>query len=99
MVQRLMQNGSAEIASVTEPVRLTYLALQKYHFGHLASKNFSAEEIDVAFLLGNAALANICWRSVLGPFFGGEHLIGNDPNFMVKAIADQNKSRTPSFLA
>lgn len=31
-------------------------------------------------------------------FFGAITYIGNGPNFMVKAIAEQSKARTPSFL-
>ena len=31
-------------------------------------------------------------------FFGANTYIGNGPNFMVKAIADQARVRTPSFL-
>jgi len=31
-------------------------------------------------------------------FFGAMTYIGNGPNFMVKAIAEQSKARTPSFL-
>ena len=31
-------------------------------------------------------------------FFGAATYIGNGPNFMVKAIADQQKIRTPTFL-
>ena len=31
-------------------------------------------------------------------FFGANTYIGNGPNFMVKAIADQQKVHTPGFL-
>jgi Na+/H+ antiporter NhaD/arsenite permease-like protein len=31
-------------------------------------------------------------------FFGANTYIGNGPNFMVKAIAEQQKAHTPSFL-
>ena len=31
-------------------------------------------------------------------FFGAMTYIGNGPNFMVKAIAEHSKVRTPSFL-
>jgi len=36
--------------------------------------------------------------SVGAVFFGANAYIGNGPNFMVKAIAEQNKVRTPTFL-
>jgi Na+/H+ antiporter NhaD/arsenite permease-like protein len=37
--------------------------------------------------------------SVSAVFFGANTYIGNGPNFMVKAIADQQKVHTPSFIA
>ena len=36
--------------------------------------------------------------SVGAVFFGAATYIGNGPNFMVKAIADQEKIPTPAFL-
>ena len=36
--------------------------------------------------------------SVGAVFFGANTYTGNGPNFMVKAIADQQKIRTPTFL-
>ncbi|MBM3877219.1 MAG: sodium:proton antiporter [Verrucomicrobia bacterium] len=36
--------------------------------------------------------------SVAAVFFGANTYIGNGPNFMVKAIADQQKVHTPTFL-
>ena len=98
-VQDLVQNGGVDLTSVSEPVRQTYLALQKYHFAHLASKKISAEEIEVAYLLGNASFNNYLLAISIGAvFFGANTYIGNGPNFMVKAIADHNKVHTPSFL-
>jgi Na+/H+ antiporter NhaD/arsenite permease-like protein len=92
IVQHLVQNGGAELASVSEPVRLTYLALQKYHFAHLMSKTIGAEEIEVAFLLGNASLNKYILAISIGAvFFGANTYIGNGPNFMVKTIADDRK--------
>jgi len=35
--------------------------------------------------------------SVGAVFFGAATYIGNRPNFMVKAVADQQKVRTPAF--
>ena len=98
-VQDLVQNGGVDLTSVSEPVRQTYLALQKYHSAHLASKSIGAEEIEVAFLLGNASLnKHLLAISIGAVFFGANTYIGNGPNFMVKAIADHAKIQTPSFL-
>ncbi len=36
--------------------------------------------------------------SVGAVFFGAATYIGNDPNFMVKAIAEHQKIRVPGFL-
>ncbi|MBP9903233.1 MAG: sodium:proton antiporter [Verrucomicrobiota bacterium] len=41
---------------------------------------------------------NLAAISVGAVFFGANTYIGNGPNFMVKAIADQQKVRTPTFL-
>ena len=40
-------------------------------------------------------LTAICLSSV---FFGAMTYIGNGPNFMVKAIAEENKIKMPSFF-
>jgi Na+/H+ antiporter NhaD/arsenite permease-like protein len=37
--------------------------------------------------------------SIGAVFFGAATYIGNGPNFMVKAVADQNRVPTPGFLA
>jgi Na+/H+ antiporter NhaD/arsenite permease-like protein len=47
-------------------------------------------------LSGNAL--NLVAISVGAVFFGAATYIGNGPNFMVKAIADHEKVRTPTFL-
>ena len=53
----------------------------------------------MCFLLGNAKFnAYILAISVGAVFFGANTYIGNGPNFMVKAIAEQQKVETPSFL-
>jgi Na+/H+ antiporter NhaD/arsenite permease-like protein len=103
-VQHLVQNGGADLAtfvhgSHAEEVRQTFATLQKYHSDQLAAKRVSSEEIEIAFLLGNAAFNKfIVAISVGSVFFGANTYIGNGPNFMVKAIADQQGAHTPSFL-
>ena len=103
-VQHLVQTGGADLATFVhgehaEEVRNTFAALQRYHPERIASKMASVEEIEVAFLLGNAAFNQfILAISVGAVFFGANTYIGNGPNFMVKAIADQQGAKTPSFL-
>ena len=56
------------------------------------------EEIEVAFLLGNASFNHYILAISIGAvFFGANTYIGNGPNFMVKIIADQQKIPTPGF--
>jgi len=98
-VQHLIQTNGADIASVSEPVRQTFLALQKYHASLLASGSVSVDEIEIAYLIGNEGLNNfIVAISVGAVFFGASTYIGNGPNFMVKSIADQQKINVPTFL-
>jgi Na+/H+ antiporter NhaD/arsenite permease-like protein len=98
-VAMLVQNGGVDLSNASEQVRGTYAGLQKYFGNALAAKTVSREQIEVAFLLGNAALNHyIVAISVGAVFFGANTYIGNGPNFMVKAIAEQQKVHTPTFL-
>ena len=103
-VQHLVQTGGADLATFVhgehaEEVRNTFAALQRYHPERIAAKTAGVEEIEVAFLLGNEAYNQfILAISVGAVFFGANTYIGNGPNFMVKAIADQQGAKTPTFL-
>jgi Na+/H+ antiporter NhaD/arsenite permease-like protein len=91
---------SSFTAAHAEQIRTTLAALSKYHPSDLAAQNVDGEQIEVAFLLSNAALNQFIVATSLGAvFFGANTYIGNGPNFMVKAIADQQKVHTPGFLA
>jgi Na+/H+ antiporter NhaD/arsenite permease-like protein len=101
-VQHLVQTRGADLASLTgahaEQIRQTFAALRKYHAAAVASGYVSAEDIRVCFLLGNAAFHKFILAISAGSvFFGANTYIGNGPNFMVKAIAEQNKVHTPTF--
>ncbi|MBM3879813.1 MAG: sodium:proton antiporter [Verrucomicrobia bacterium] len=102
-VQHLVSTHGADLAAVTGPhaeqVRQTFLALEKYHAAKVAAGTVGVEQIEVAFLLGNVAYNNyVVAISVGAVFFGACTYIGNGPNFMVKAIAEQKKVHVPSFL-
>ncbi len=102
-VQHLVQTGGADLATVTGPhaeqIVNTFAALQKYHAADLAAKRVPLEEIEVCYLIGNTSLNSLLLAVSIGSvFFGAGTYIGNGPNFMVKAIADQQKAHTPSFL-
>jgi Na+/H+ antiporter NhaD/arsenite permease-like protein len=80
-------------------VDLTVQALRKYHAARLAAGKVGTEEIEVAFLLGNLRFNQFIVAISIGAvFFGANTYIGNGPNFMVKAIADQQKVHTPGFF-
>ena len=102
-VTQLVQAHGAGLAGVTgqyaEEIRQTFLALQKYHAEGVARGSVSADEIQVAYLLGNVKFNTyIVAVSVGAVFFGANTYIGNGPNFMVKSIADHQKVHTPSFM-
>jgi Na+/H+ antiporter NhaD/arsenite permease-like protein len=102
-VSALVQNHGADLAAVTGPhaeqIRCTVAALQKYHPTFLVSDQVTVEQIEVAFLLGNASFnVYILAISIGAVFFGANTYIGNGPNFMVKSIADHAKVHAPTFL-
>src|SRR3989440_6149793 len=102
-VQRVLQTHPADLTAITGPqaeqIRQTVLALQKYHATQVAGGTVSMDNIEVAFLLGNASLNQyILAISISAVFFGANTYIGNGPNFLVKAIADQQKIHSPTFL-
>jgi Na+/H+ antiporter NhaD/arsenite permease-like protein len=100
-VQQLVQSKIAgpEAMALPAEVENTLRALEKYRANHLAAAGVSRESIEVAFLLGNVRFNQfILAISVGAVFFGANTYIGNGPNFMVKAIADHQKVRTPGFF-
>jgi Na+/H+ antiporter NhaD/arsenite permease-like protein len=102
-VAQLIRHHGADLAGVSGPhadqIRLTYEALQKYHPAALAGGQISTEQIEVAFLLGNASFNHyLVAISVGAVFFGANTYIGNGPNFMVKSIAHHEKVNTPTFM-
>jgi len=99
-VQHLVQSSvPVDLSAASEPVRQTWLALQKFHPALLASRGVGREEIEIAYLLGNAVFSKYILAISIGSvFFGALTYIGNAPNFMVKAIADHQKIHTPTFL-
>jgi Na+/H+ antiporter NhaD/arsenite permease-like protein len=76
----------------------TYLSFLSAVIG-LARSLMGTDDIGTAFLLGNSPFNEcVVAISVGAVFFGACTYIGNGPNFMVKAIADQQKVRMPGFL-
>jgi Na+/H+ antiporter NhaD/arsenite permease-like protein len=65
----------------------------------VAARGVSLDEIKVCRLLGDVALNRyLVAISVSAVFFGAFTYIGNGPNFMVKAIADQQQAPVPGFV-
>ncbi len=80
-------------------IRQAVAALQAHHPAELSSGSISLEQAQMALLLGNPFYATCLKAISIGSvFFGANTYIGNGPNFMVKAIADQQKAHTPAFL-
>ncbi|MGO8701732.1 MAG: sodium:proton antiporter [Limisphaerales bacterium] len=101
-VTHLIQNHGADMALAgpnAAQVKHTFEALQQFHPAELAANTVTADEIRVAYLLGNiGSNVYLLAISVGSVFFGANTYIGNGPNFMVKAIADHQKVHTPTFL-
>jgi Na+/H+ antiporter NhaD/arsenite permease-like protein len=100
-VQQLVHakfNG-LEAMALSPELENTLQALRKYHAARLAAGRVEAEQIEVAFMLGNARFNQFIVAISIGAvFFGANTYIGNGPNFMVKAIADHQKVATPGFF-
>ena len=99
----IQQGGADALAGWAGPqaiqVQHTLLALQQFHPAELAGRNVALSQLETAFLLGNLELNKfIVAISVGSVFFGANTYIGNGPNFMVKAIAEQNQVHCPGFL-
>ncbi|MDB6123129.1 MAG: sodium:proton antiporter [Pedosphaera sp.] len=99
-VNDLIQAHGANLANVSEDVRQTFLMLQKNYPANLSLGRIGTDQIEVAYVLGNAQLSKyLVAISVGAVFFGANTYIGNGPNFLVKSIADHQKVHTPGFLA
>ena len=82
---------SAEIGAMVTPETLAH--------GKAQLPELAATHPDIAALLANPTLAHLLMAISMGSvFFGANTYIGNGPNFMVKAIADHQGCKTPTFL-
>ncbi len=82
-----------------EQIRAAIQALQAHFPTELARGAVTSDQVGIAVILSQPffikCLAAISVGSV---FFGANTYIGNGPNFMVKAIAEQQKAHMPSFF-
>ena len=82
-----------------EQIRQAVGALQVAHPTELAARAINSDHAEMAMVLGHPLYLKCLQAISIGSvFFGANTYIGNGPNFMVKAIADQQKAHTPSFL-
>jgi len=97
-VQALLQSHGA-LGPHDGPIWRTLQTLQHYHPFALAAGKVGSDEIRAAFLLADGHLSAYLLAISLGTvFFGANTYIGNGPNLMVKAIADNQHIRVPGFL-
>jgi Na+/H+ antiporter NhaD/arsenite permease-like protein len=92
--------GSGALSSVLDNAP-TYLSYLEVAVGlHAAGLEASAgESARMTALIAKPEFASLLVAISVGAvFFGANTYIGNGPNFMVKAIADQQKVHTPTFL-
>ena len=67
------------------------------YLGFLSALHGATNSTDIGLLLAGYN-HHVQAISVAAVFFGAATYIGNGPNFMVKAVAEQNSVRTPTFL-
>lgn len=102
-VAHLIGTHGASLPTITGPhtaqIQETWAALQKYFPGPLADGTVNLNQIEVASLLGHPAYNGyIVAISVGAVFFGANTYLGNGPNLMVKAIAEDHRAPAPGFL-
>jgi Na+/H+ antiporter NhaD/arsenite permease-like protein len=89
--------GSGILSSVLDnaPTYLSFLSAELGAF----MKPDCPEPTQMAIITSHAFYAKCLQAISMGSvFFGANTYIGNGPNFLVKAIADQQKAHTPGFL-
>ncbi len=83
-------SGSPEVAATLE-------CLVKNHGRLVAAGTVPAEYIQTAWLIANHAVV-VKAVSIAAVFFGALTYIGNGPNLMIKALAEQAGLRMPTFF-
>jgi len=99
-----VKNHGADLAAAVsnghgEQICQAIAVLQTAHPLELAAGHITQEQAQMALILGHPLYLKCLQAISMGSvFFGANTYIGNGPNFMVKAIADQQKAHTPTFL-
>jgi Na+/H+ antiporter NhaD/arsenite permease-like protein len=83
----------------SDQIRAAIAVLQDHFARELIQGQVTQEHAQLALVLSNPVSTKCLQAISIGSvFFGANTYIGNGPNFMVKAIADQQKAHTPTFL-
>jgi Na+/H+ antiporter NhaD/arsenite permease-like protein len=99
-----VQAHGADLSAVgggphAEQICQAVAVLQTHIPAALSSGKLTPEQTQMALILANPFYVKCLQAISIGSvFFGANTYIGNGPNFMVKAIADQQKAHTPTFL-
>jgi Na+/H+ antiporter NhaD/arsenite permease-like protein len=102
LIEHVRQHGgdlTAATGAHADSIRQALGALAQHFPGAMAAQEITRPQAQMALLLGDPGLSRcLAALSVGAVFFGANTYIGNGPNFMVKAIAEQKKVHTPTFL-
>ncbi|HTY11099.1 MAG TPA: sodium:proton antiporter [Bacteroidota bacterium] len=97
-VNRLVLSHGSELSALTAvEIRNTFSVLAKYHGELVAAGSVPQSVVQVSYLMGNRDVY-LKAISLSAVFFGAGTYIGNGPNFMVKAIAEEAGAVMPSFF-
>jgi Na+/H+ antiporter NhaD/arsenite permease-like protein len=90
---------SAAAGPYSDQICRAIAMLQAHSPKALQAGDITEEQVKMALVLGTPLYVKCLQAISIGSvFFGANTYIGNGPNFMVKAIADQQKAHTPTFL-
>lgn len=99
-VQDLIASGATQAEGFGDcpgEVRSTIETLMHYHAQDVSNRMVAVDDINISYLLCTHPIYVVA-ISVAAVFFGAMSYIGNAPNFMVKAIAEQSGANMPSFF-
>ena len=97
----LHQNSTLAAAGAVPPPELAgAVQFLRTHFAQAVGSGTTTHDmLRVSWILSDPGLSRFIMAISAGSvFFGANTYIGNGPNLMVKAIADQQRVHTPSFL-
>ncbi len=89
--------AAANFSQYPHEVRATVETMAIFHPDYIAAGQAPVSDINIMLLLG-AYPIYVMAISISAVFFGAMTYIGNAPNFMVKAIAEQAGAKMPSFF-